>query len=125
MKWIVGLIVVFILVGSLVLFAVAQQKAEMPKNAQLLKGKTVPEIMQIMATVVAPGLGVQCTFCHELKDYSSDAKLDKVTARSMLKMMTEMNEKYFAEPKMKQVSCYMCHRGKEMPIAAANETKKK
>jgi hypothetical protein len=125
MKRIIGLIAVFILAGSIVYFAVAQQKAEMPKNAQILKGKTTPEIMQIMATVVAPGLGDQCTSCHDLKDYSSDAKPDKITARNMLKMMTEANEKYFAEPKMKQVTCYMCHRGKEQPLTAASDMKKK
>lgn len=96
----------------------------MPKNAQLLKEKTKSEIMQMMATVVSPGLGVQCTFCHE-KDYSSDAKSEKVTARKMMKMMTEANKNYFADPKMKQVTCYMCHRGKEEPLTSASEMKKK
>jgi hypothetical protein len=126
MKWFVGLIAGCIFVGSLMYFAIAQQKAEIPKNAQVLKGKTTPEIMQMMAMVVAPGLGMQCSSCHDVKDFSSDAKSEKIVARKMLKMMTEVNEKYFAEPKAKQVTCYMCHRGKEEPLAsAASEMKKK
>jgi hypothetical protein len=124
MKRIMGLIVMIIFAGTIAFFAVAQQKAEMPKNAQELKGKTKPEIMQIMATIVSPGLGVQCTFCHEM-DFASDAKPEKVVARKMLKMMTEANENYFAEPKMKQVTCYMCHRGKEEPVASVGEMKEK
>jgi hypothetical protein len=125
MKWIVGLLIVCIFIGSLMYFAIAQQKAETPKNVQVLKGKTTPEVMQIMATIIGPGLGMQCSSCHDVKDFSSDAKPDKITARKMLKMMTEANQNYFAEPKMKQVTCYMCHRGKEEPVAAASEMKKK
>ncbi|MFB3895187.1 MAG: c-type cytochrome [bacterium] len=125
MKWVIGLIVVVILVSSFVFYAIAQQKAEMPKNVQVLKGKTTPEVMQIMATSINPGLGFQCSSCHEVKDFSSDAKPEKIVARKMLKMVSEVNQNYFADPKLKQVTCYMCHRGKEEPLTAASEMKKK
>lgn len=125
MKRTIGLVIACIFIGSFIFFAIAQQKAEMPKNVQVLKEKTTPEVMQIMATAINPGLGFQCSSCHEVKDFSSDAKSEKVVARKMLKMVTEVNQNYFADPKMKQVTCYMCHRGKEEPLTTASETKKK
>lgn len=124
MKKLFGLILVFAIAGSIVLIAVAEQAGPQLKNVQVLKDKSYSEVMQIMASSVVPGLGFKCTACHDMKDLSSDAKEEKVVARKMLKMVQEMNMKYFTDEKSNKVTCYMCHRGKEKPIAAASEEKK-
>lgn len=93
--------------------AVAQGEAEspagdaQPKNAQIFKGKTVKEIQTIMKTFTI-GLGVKCSYCHA-KDYASDEKAEKKTAREMIRMLDEMNEKYSMLEK--KGTCFMCHRG--------------
>ena len=78
-----------------------------PKNVQIYKGKTVKEIQAIMKTFTI-GLGVKCSYCHA-KDYASDEKAEKKTAREMIKMLDEMNEKYSMLEK--KGTCYMCHHG--------------
>jgi predicted metal-binding protein len=78
-----------------------------PKNAQIYKGKTVKEIQVIMKTFTI-GLGVKCSYCHA-KDYASDEKAEKKTAREMIRMLDEMNEKYSMLEK--KGTCYMCHHG--------------
>ena len=93
--------------------ATAQGEAETPggdappKNVQIYKGKTVKEIQVIMKTFTI-GLGVKCSYCHA-KDYASDEKAEKKTAREMIRMLDEMNEKYSMLEK--KGTCFMCHRG--------------
>lgn len=100
--------------------ALAQDEAggaesdEPVKNVQIFKGKTRKEIQQIMKGFTI-GLGVKCQHCHA-KDYASDEKAEKRTAREMIRMLDEMNEKYSMLEK--KASCYMCHRGsKEVTFA--------
>jgi hypothetical protein len=77
------------------------------KNVTIFKGKTRKEIVTIMKTFTQ-GLGVKCSHCH-VKDYASDEKPEKKSAREMIKMLDEMNEKY---PMLeKKGTCFMCHRG--------------
>jgi len=83
-----------------------------PKNLKILKPE---EIGATMAGFRA-GLGVQCTFCHNMADRSSDEIPMKVTARMMLGMVREINAKF---PDGKEhVTCYTCHRGAQMPLTA-------
>jgi hypothetical protein len=122
MKKVLGVISALVIVGSIVLIAVAQQESPQLKNVQVLKDKSYADVYKIMANTLSSGLGAPCSFCHEVKDFSSDAKEEKVTARKMLKMVQDMNQKYLKDSK--QVTCYMCHRGKEKPLASASEEKK-
>lgn len=90
-----------------VVHAQGEGEAEPLKNVTILTGKTRKEVTAIMKTFTQ-GLGVKCSHCHE-KDYSSDAKPEKKTAREMIKMLNDINEKY---PMMeKKGTCFMCHRG--------------
>ena len=65
----------------------------------------------------AQALGVRCTYCHvgedgkplSTFDFASDAKDKKLTARAMLLMAHQINEKDF-DGQMK-VTCFTCHRG--------------
>ena len=127
MKKVLGVVIVVVIIGSIALLAIAEQAGNQLKNVQVLTDKSYSEVMQIMASSVSPGLGVKCSLCHDLKDFSSDAKEEKGTARKMLKMVQAVNKDYFTlkDNKVKQVTCYMCHRGKEEPLAKASEAEEK
>ena len=57
-------------------------------------------------------LGVQCEHCHNEKDWSSDEKEPKRTARKMIQMVRDINRTLGDDL---AVSCYSCHRGKLRP----------
>ena len=83
------------------------ENTEPMKNITILTGKSRKEVTAIMKTYTQ-GLGVKCSHCHE-KDYSSDAKAEKKTAREMMKMLDDLNTKYAMLEK--KGTCFMCHRG--------------
>ncbi|MCC6289815.1 MAG: c-type cytochrome [Chitinophagaceae bacterium] len=72
-------------------------------------------------------LGVKCNFCHaqsktdpQKLDFGSDEKDEKNIARSMMKMTSKINKKYFnfnkeGEDKTPAVTCITCHNGKAHP----------
>ena len=83
------------------------------KNVKILKEVPSGQFLQYMRSFNA-SLGVECTFCH-VQDRSSDEKQEKLTARQMLTMTHEINEKFFAG-KM-EVSCFTCHKGASHPVS--------
>jgi hypothetical protein len=87
------------------------------KNVQILKEVPSGQFIGYMRAFNA-SLGVQCTFCHA-QDRSSDEKQEKLTARKMLTMTHDINEKFFAG-KM-EVKCFTCHKGAEHPVSEAPE----
>jgi len=104
-----------------------QMHHEMPKPTNL---KVLPKNISgkdLMATMhgFTGALGVHCTFCHEedkathRPNFASDAKPEKATARTMMRMTQNINGKYLAMlPKhddMEKVSCGTCHRGSSTP----------
>lgn len=100
---------------ALVMFAQApggdaKQKAKGPKNLKILQ----PENFRASMDVFTQALGVQCTFCHVQGAFDSDDKPQKNTARMMLTMSREINEK-FGDGKL-HVRCYTCHRGASKPL---------
>ncbi|MCX7919913.1 MAG: c-type cytochrome [bacterium] len=123
MKKVLGVVLAIIIAGSIVYLAIAQQSSQQLKNVQVLKYKSYAEVTKYMASDINPGLGVNCTFCHDTKDFSSDAKREKVISRIMLTMVQEVNKKYLTVPgkKIKQATCYMCHRGQKKPATSAAE----
>jgi hypothetical protein len=60
-------------------------------------------------------LGVQCEHCHNEKDWSSDEKDPKRTARKMIQMVRDINRTLGDDL---AVSCYSCHRGKLRPATS-------
>ena len=84
-----------------------------PRNLQILKDASA--IRPTMASFTS-ALGVQCTFCH-VPDRSSDENPHKVTARTMMTMVNEINAK-FPDGKA-HVTCYTCHRGENIPQISA------
>jgi hypothetical protein len=100
--------------------AAAQDTKQQPKlagdafkNVQLLKG--LPE-EQFWATMsfLADSLGVNCEHCHQTP-YDADIKPEKVKARQMIRMVREMNSRYFDG--IQKVTCNSCHRGSTLPVA--------
>ena len=90
-----------------------------PKNVQVLKELTPGQLIRAMQFISA-SLGVTCDFCHvrdangEL-DAANDAKDEKKTARQMMHLVIDTNEKFF-EGKT-EVSCETCHRGSPGPVS--------
>ncbi|HEY0794628.1 MAG TPA: c-type cytochrome [Acidisarcina sp.] len=89
-----------------------------------------PELMKVMHTFEAQ-VGVECGFCHASDaathrlDFASDVKPEKATARVMMHMTRDINEKYLtqindpdhADHPAPPVSCGTCHRGQSMPAS--------
>lgn len=90
----------------------AKPKRPEPKNLKILK-VSGPELITIMRSFNT-ALGVQCVHCHVQGDFASDEKPVKETARMMITMSHEINEK-FGDGKL-HVSCFTCHRGAVDPV---------
>lgn len=74
--------------------AAAQAPAPPPQNLQVFPKDTPrAEVLTAMRGFAA-GLGVECAHCHvtEPRDFASDAKQAKKTARLMMQMTTHVNE---------------------------------
>ncbi|HWW61171.1 MAG TPA: c-type cytochrome [Thermoanaerobaculia bacterium] len=109
------------------------------KNLQVLP-KDIPR-EQLLATMrgFTRGLGVKCNFCHvvaasepkEQLDFPSDAKDEKRTARTMLRMTQDINHEWLTKvaadaPSQDRptVTCWTCHRGKPQPEAPPAQPEK-
>jgi photosynthetic reaction center cytochrome c subunit len=81
-----------------------------PRNLKIL----APENFRSSMDVFTQALGVQCTYCHVQGAFDSDDKPQKNTARMMLTMTREINER-FGDGKL-HVRCYTCHRASAQPL---------
>lgn len=86
--------------------------AQQPKNVQILTGLSRPEVQRIMNQMRA-GLGVHCNYCHVQNDPANDAKPQKARAREMMRMVIDLNARYFGGQPV--VTCFTCHNGKTRP----------
>ena len=82
------------------------------KNLKILKDDEVRPMMGAFRAA----LGQQCTFCPVQGDFAADTNPKKDVARKMIKMVNDDNA-MFADGKV-HVTCYTCHRGKNMPETA-------
>ena len=96
--------------------AVTQQSAPLAeqqfKNIQSFKGEKASDVLPAMEFMSA-SLGVECDFCHT-GDRSSDEKRPKNTAREMIAMQRDINQKNFQG--RNQVTCATCHGGHTHPM---------
>lgn len=101
-----------------------------PVNLKVLPKDTSPEQLMKIMRGFSEQLGVHCNFCHVINeqthhpDFASDEKPEKNTARTMISMTNEINDKYLSQihdpdaaPDQKTVACGTCHRGHSMPIS--------
>jgi Photosynthetic reaction centre cytochrome C subunit len=96
-------------------------------NLQVLP-KEIPyaELVALM-THYSQDLGVQCVFCHTQNpqtqqiDFASDESPAKLTARIMIGMVRDINEKYLAQVSDRRyavpIQCGNCHQGQTFPPA--------
>ena len=91
-------------------------------NVKVLVGFTVAEFEQEMQLMTSY-LGVTCGYCHEgRRNFASEAKPQKLTARTMLEMTKGINQRFFPtftpadeESKLGKVTCFTCHHGNAKP----------
>ena len=93
----------------------------------LPKDTKKPEMIRIMRGF-ASDLGVRCSHCHESRDphdlstfnFASDQKPAKETARVMMKLAKDINDKLDKDLSEKDsghlgVTCFTCHHGNQRP----------
>jgi hypothetical protein len=96
-----------------------------PTNIKALpKNITGDELIKLMRQYEGD-LGVQCEFCHAQDPvtkrslFASDANPVKETARYMITMTADLNDKYLAEMPDRRyadpITCGTCHRGAKHP----------
>src|SRR5438045_2002468 len=87
------------------------------KNIKILTDVPADQLIPSMQ-FIAGSLGVQCDFCHVMapqRDFASDEKDNKKTARQMMQMTHNINQANFdGRP---QVTCATCHSGHQEPVA--------
>lgn len=86
------------------------------QNVQVLTDLTVTEFIHQMtaqANWIAPK--EQCAYCHNLENFASDEKYQKVVARRMIQMTRDININWKSHVQETGVTCYTCHRGKHIP----------
>ena len=86
------------------------------KNVKVLTDVSAAEFDRLQVAItawVAPKQG--CAFCHDEKDFSSDAKPTKLAARRMLEMTRYVNSAWSSHVEPAGVTCYTCHRGQPVP----------
>jgi hypothetical protein len=107
---------------------VAQEPAGRPTPAmvdsptvKVLKGLNVPEFEAEMQLFVQ-ALGVNCGYCHVPRNFASDDKPQKLTARRMIEMVQTINTQFFPDHKpgreestLGKVTCFTCHQGSAIP----------
>ena len=87
------------------------------KNIKVLNDVPADQLGKIMNLFNA-SLGVDCSFCHNTKDFTSDEKREKQTARKMISMTFDINKANFGG--RPQISCNSCHNGHQSPSASPN-----
>jgi tetratricopeptide (TPR) repeat protein len=118
----------------LALHGAAAQEREEFKNLKVLPRDISRDELRNLMSQFTRALGVHCDYCHATKpgeqhlDFALDDKPEKKTARVMMQMTRELNEKYIAKledhstPPI-QVQCVTCHRGIAHPRPLADVLK--
>ncbi len=88
------------------------------KNIQSFKGQKAGVVIPAMEFMCA-SLDVKCDYCHT-EDRASDEKRAKQTAREMIAMQRDINERHFRG--RNQVTCATCHGGHPNPIGVPRVT---
>jgi tetratricopeptide (TPR) repeat protein len=107
---------------------------ERAKNLKVFPKNTSKEDLRDAMVGFTRALGVRCPFCHVGQegqslatfDFVSDQKVEKETARGMLKMVRSVNKdlgkmKLPPDKHRVQVQCITCHRGRPRPMTLAEE----
>lgn len=96
-----------------------------PVNLQVLPQDIAPKALGALMKRYEKDLGVSCAYCHVENrdtgkvDYVSDENPMKHTARVMIGMLADINEKHLAQLGDRRyavpVTCGSCHQGRSNP----------
>lgn len=96
-------------------------------NVKVLTGLYAQQFQEEMNLMVQ-ALGVSCNTCHVPRNFASEDKPLKQTARQMLEMTRALNKQYFPDHKPKEgesvlgrVTCYTCHKGEQLPKSSVGQ----
>jgi len=105
--------------------AVGPKAKDIYKNVQVLGDLSVGQFTRLMVNMTAwvaaadanPGPVEEqgCAYCHDINDMASDDKYTKHVARRMTQMTLEINKDWNSHVQTAGVTCYTCHRGKNVP----------
>ncbi|UYL09682.1 photosynthetic reaction center cytochrome c subunit [Bdellovibrio sp. SKB1291214] len=76
--------------------------------------KNEEKIREEMVTI-SRELGVTCTECHNVQNFTDDSKKSFKVGKEHMKLTQMLKENGFDGKKGPAATCYMCHRGKLMP----------
>jgi hypothetical protein len=105
-----------IVAAALLLVFASAQSNDLPveqtkKNIKVLQGLPSSQLIPVMA-FMSNSLGVTCGQCH-VKEWESDEKPAKETARKMIAMERDINTRNFDGKTV--VTCNSCHQGHILP----------
>jgi photosynthetic reaction center cytochrome c subunit len=86
------------------------------QNVQVLGDLSVARFTRLMQGItewVSPEQG--CAYCHNLDNLAEDSVYTKIVSRRMLEMTQNINGNWQDHVKQTGVTCYTCHRGKNVP----------
>ena len=106
----------------------AAAPASPPTNLQVLPADSSRAGVRSLMKQYERALGVSCNYCHVedrdsgFIDYASDENPRKHTARLMMSMLNEINDKHLAQlggdrRYAQPVTCGSCHQGRATPQA--------
>ncbi len=81
-------------------------------NVQVLAGMTSAQVWTYMQQYVSGGLGVGCQYCHNINNFAADDYPQKVAARNMLYLVSDVNTQFVVGlPNWRgnYVQCATCH----------------
>ncbi|MCU0514621.1 MAG: photosynthetic reaction center cytochrome c subunit family protein, partial [Anaerolineae bacterium] len=103
-----------------------QREHPEPQNVKVLVGLTTQEINGYMMNHFVAGLGVNCTYCHSLENFSLEvwgdpvAEANRANARRHLELVQDLNRNWLTQldgltdqkqPSGAQITCATCHNG--------------
>ncbi|MCU0943442.1 MAG: photosynthetic reaction center cytochrome PufC [Hydrogenophaga sp.] len=86
------------------------------QNVQVLGDLSIGEFTRLMVAMtawVSPDQG--CNYCHNGANFADDGLYTKVVARKMVQMTQHINSQWKNHVAETGVTCYTCHRGKNIP----------
>jgi Photosynthetic reaction centre cytochrome C subunit len=130
--WCGFVVVLFLTIPASPVAAQQWDWPEEPENLRVLVGFSGRQLSPVMRGFTR-ALGVRCSYCHvgeegqplTTYDFPSDEKLPKRTARTMLGMLGDINDRLDSiEPsgdRRVNMWCHTCHRGRPRPMILEEE----
>lgn len=93
---------------------------EVFKNIKVMKQVPAGRLLRIMEFGYSRSLGVNCTHCHNPKNFADEDKRQKQITREMMAMVGKINSELLSnienlESDQPTVNCTTCHRGEVKP----------